>query len=324
MKYKSCKDIESSLLFIHNTLAFCCSCGSVGDFIYSENYKGEEIDYADFLRVRNEFRQRFIDDTIDDRCRNCSFYQEDDWDEDFKLSYICIAHRTKCSCDCFYCNFAKEKDYYNTREVYNIIPAYKKLLEDFPLSEELMINLVGGECTEYPEYEFNGLVDLGSKKNAFFNFTTSGIFYKEKIAKVLQKELGDISVSPDSGTRETYYKIKRVDKFNDVWNNLAKYSKFCKKTGYKPLRIKYIVIPGINDNRNEFKSFYEKCQKVGNCKIEISLEYSWFEKNKDKQIPENLLEFFYYIKILESKIHISYVEAAVPFIRKIRENFNMF
>ena len=99
MKYKSCKDVESSILFIHNLLTFCCSCGSFGDFIYSKNYNGEIINYEDFLTKRNAFREQFKNDTVDERCHNCSFYQDGDWQDDFKLSYICIAHRTKCSCN---------------------------------------------------------------------------------------------------------------------------------------------------------------------------------------------------------------------------------
>ena len=34
-----------------------------------------------------------------------------------------------------------------------------------------------------------------------------------------------LTISPDSSDRQTYLKIKNVDKFEQVWNNIKKYAK---------------------------------------------------------------------------------------------------
>ncbi len=325
MRYKSCKEAESSIHFILNLVTFCCNCGNAGDMIYKQNYNGELIDYDDFLISRNKFRERFINDTIPKRCRTCGSLRENDWSDDFKLSYICLAHRSKCSCRCFYCYFEENKQHWNEREVYNILPAFRGVLNTFPLASSFSVNLVGGECSEYPEEELNGIVSETIKHNGFLNFTTSGLFYSEKIEEALRFGKGDISVSPDSGFSSTYEKIKRVNCFDRVWDNIRKYSEASITTGTNyPVRIKYIIIPGINDNKTEFRAFAEKCMSLKNSMIEISVEYKWFEQNGDKPLTPEMIDFLGYIQSYENKIHIAYVEAAVSLLSKIRTDFNKF
>ena len=325
MRYKSCKEVESSIHFILNTVTFCCNCGNVGDMVYRENYNGELIDYDDFMSVRNRFRERFINDTLPERCRTCASLRENDWSDDFKLNYICVAHRSKCSCNCFYCNFTPEKQYWNTREVYNIAPVFNRVLNTFPLEYNFMVNLVGGECSEYPREELDGIIDETIKHDGVLQFTTSGMFYNDKIAEVLRLSKGDMSVSPDSGTKETYERIKRVKYFDSVWENIKRYSEIAttERLPY-PIRIKYIIIPGINDNKAEFKAFIEKCMALKNTMIEISVEYKWFEQNADKPLTQEMIDFLGYIQSFEDKIHIAYKEAAVPLLRKIRTDFSLF
>ena len=105
MIYKSCSDVENSIFFIQNIIALCCSSGSVGDFILKDKYNGETININEFLEKREEFINRFKSGQIDERCLNCGKLEERDWDDNFSLGCITIAHHTKCSCNCFYCFF---------------------------------------------------------------------------------------------------------------------------------------------------------------------------------------------------------------------------
>ena len=324
MIYKSCKDVESSVHFILDAVTFCCSCGSFGEFVYKRDYNGEIINFDDYLSARNRFRDMFLSGNLPERCQKCGNLIEKEWDDDFKINYICVAHRSKCSCRCFYCGLNAEKKRWNERIVYNILPAFRVILNTFPLAPSFSVNLVGGECSEYPKEELDGIVDETVKHNGFINFTTSGLFYSDKIRETIAIGKGDLSVSPDSGFRETYEKIKRVKCFDRVWENIGKYSETSVTTGTRyPIRVKYIIIPGINDNKTEFEAFAKRCMELKNSMIEISVEYSWFDKNSDKPLTPEMVDFLNYIQSYEDKIHIAYLEAAVPTLRKIRNDFNL-
>ena len=66
--------------------------------------------------------------------------------------------------------------------------------------------------------------------------------------------------SLDSGTRETYKKIKQVDCLDKVVENLKKYP--LEKAN---LRLKYIFLEGVNDNEEDVNGFYNIVKEV-NCK----------------------------------------------------------
>ena len=64
---------------------------------------------------------------------------------------------------------------------------------------------------------------------------------------------------------QMYEKIKRVKAFDRVWENMAKYAaagvqdKHVNK-GY--VILKYIIIPGVNDNLSELKKFAQKAKEA--------------------------------------------------------------
>ena len=187
MIYKSCTDVENSIFFIHNILTFCCSSGTVGDFIVKDEYNGEIIDVEQFLKKREEFRNRFKLGKVDQRCLNCGKLEERDWNENFSLGYVCIAHHTKCSCNCFYCSFAEKKREWNRRKVYDISKAFKNFLKSVPVEENFYVNITGGECSEYPKNELNTIINETIKNGGFLHFMSSGMFFSKEISNVLKK-----------------------------------------------------------------------------------------------------------------------------------------
>ena len=104
----------------------------------------------------------------------------------------------------------------------------------------------------------------------------------EAIEKGLK--LGKITLitSVDSGSKQTYEKIKQVPCFDKVWQNMAKYAKT--KNGL--IRTKYVLIPGINDSLSEIKNFMKKTYDAGIRNIAFDIEDNWFKANRDKLIEE--------------------------------------
>ncbi len=83
-----------------------------------------------------------------------------------------------------------------------------------------------------------------------------------------------IIVSLDCGSRKAYKTIKRVDAFDNVINSLTKYA--ATEKSRDAIRLKYIIIPTVNDNITEFKKFLKIAKKLGvkNLIIDIDARYS--------------------------------------------------
>ena len=78
--------------------------------------------------------------------------------------------------------------------------------------------------------------------------------FDESIAQELHDNpLAKINLSIDAGTSETWHKVKGVDNFQHVLNNLKAYRKVSQRAGQ--IFLKYIVCPGINDSEEDFLSF---------------------------------------------------------------------
>ena len=102
-----------------------------------------------------------------------------------------------------------------------------------------------------------------------------------------------IDISVDSGSAELFRWIKGKDLYYEVWDNIEKYV----KAQYSPelVRVKYIIIPEINDDKEEIIKFLDEAvfRKVKNVAFDI--EMNWFDENKDC-IPESIKDLVKFTK----------------------------
>ena len=92
------------------------------------------------------------------------------------------------------------------------------------------------------------------------------MIYDKSIAEILAGNRGYLVVSVDAGTRETFYKVKGVDAFDRVCDTLRRYSDKSEKAIY----LKYIFLPGVNDNKAEVDSFFALATDVKAARVIIS------------------------------------------------------
>ena len=310
MRYTSCFLLEHAMAFGRNNVK-PCTCLQGYNLCWVKEYHGQPFDADAYLKLRQKYVDLLKKGIVPETCAGCANLEERDWSDEPGIEFIVVGNETKCSCDCFYCWFSEDKEYFNNFKSYNIMPILNSLKEK-NLLKNLTIDVVGGECTEYKQGELEEIVNfILSDDNYFIHFFSSGMFYSELIAKVMSASKANIVVSVDSGTKETYEKIKRVKSFDKVWENMAKYSQagvkdeFCQK-GYVVL--KYIIIPGINDNPEEFKAFVQKAKESGCVWIRISMEYQWWLANSDKPIPKHLFELLDLVETYRDDFKIEYVE----------------
>lgn len=304
MSYKCCDALLHKLAINPDNINFCCSPYD-NKLQYLNNYNGELIDIEDYKRRRSYYLEMFKSGNIPEPCKNCSYVEEHDWDEQIGFKFISISSRTKCSCDCIYCvqskGYPDVKKALNERECWDVKPVIKELYDENLILKDCIYIIGGGEPTEFPEGELEYLAYVGLLTEVQVVILTNAIIYNDSISKVISVAPSELKVSVDAGTKATYEKIKRVKAFDTVWKNLAKYVKAVGNNRRGRVQIKYILLPGINDSMSEIKAFTEKCFKIGCKHIEIAIEYDWYGENQDKPISEELKAAIKYFKSLESK-----------------------
>ena len=161
------------------------------------------------------------------------------------------------------------------------------------LRKDCEFHIGGGEFTIYPECEaiIKEFILSGFSKR--LAVASNGIKFSKALFEAMSIDKGVIIISLDCGTKNLFKKIKQVDKFNDVLNNIAKY---CKNPSSKQNTfLKYIVIPSLNDDKEEFKKFIDIAKKyqVQGIKLDIEGHYARYHKYN---ISNELKEFLTWAK----------------------------
>ena len=320
MKFQCCEYLLNEIVFAQSAVIPCC-CSPVHDYQshFLSDFDGKEFYLEEYLKKREQYIQQFKSGNIPPSCIGCHKVQEKEWDETSRINRIIITNRTKCSCDCVYCSLVttsnQTKQELNTRKVYDILPVLYDLYSKSMIKEGCTITVAGGECCEYPDGELEYILYLALLLDCKLEILSSGMFYSNTIKGALKSGKCVLKISVDSGTKTTFEKIKRVKTYKQTWKNIKKYIIDSSRNKSSFVSIKYIIIPGINDNLKEAKSFIEKCKKVGCKNIELAVEYIWFYKHKDFTPTISIKETVLCIK--NSGIQISYESQSEDYLRAI-------
>ena len=275
--YKSCHIVKHGLCFFDNKLASCCFSpvdhvkGQVPPVIFP-NYKGQVLSAEELFKRMDIYISVFKNGGCPRECMNCYHIEDKDWDEEKFIDYITITHFSNCNADCIYCsnnNTPQER----TNNIYKIMPVLKSFMEQGLIKKGCELHIGGGEFTIYDECD--EILEMFAVSNYSRVFIpTNAIIYSHNLFRAMDEATTYIIVSLDCGSRKLYKKIKRVDKFNKVIENLKKYA--ATKKSQEAIRLKYIIIPTINDNIHEFKQFLKiaKMLHVKNLIIDIDARYS--------------------------------------------------
>lgn len=309
MRFKCCEIALNSFMITDSTLSFCYKSLD-RKYAFLKNYHGE-TDFAEkYIISREQYIQNCKEEkNIPIQCQECSFFVEAEWDETFGIKFLGVANRSKCSCNCIYCIVSEgnneRRRQLNTKEVWDIKPVLNVLENKKFLVPYGQLFIAGGECSEYPKEELQWFIDYAKRNTLEIRFASSGIFYSEEIANALQYNRASIIISPDSGTRETYEKIKRVKYYDEVWNNIAKYIKISENNPAAKVVVKYIILSEINDSIEEFQAFLNKCNEVNCQHIDISIDLDWLldDGGRCSKIPVKVQKLLNYInKINDPRI----------------------
>ena len=224
-------------------------------------------------------------------CAKCPNFLEGDYGHsDGRIHYVNLSmYPAPCQSKCIYCNVHSGGTGNFNKELH--AGYYEKVFDMLDYACEIGLVAPGarwqvssGEIAIHPYRD--RILNLVENKAA--TFYTNCFIFDEKIARNLASNPhSSINLSIDAGTPKTWHKIKGVDNFGAVMENLTKY--FSNSSGQGQITLKYIVLPGINDNLEDYISVIEimKILKVKHLTIsrDVKEKYSL----NDKEQKDNLI-----------------------------------
>lgn len=290
MQYKSCQWVNRGIEFRTDEIRLCCYGYLQGreteyQTTLFTDYHGGKIDWKAFFKKKDELKQMHKEGKYLDACKDCIYLYEKEWDEENYINHFTFNHWTKCNCNCTYCYTNGDKKAFNKYREYKIYPIIKDMFKQGIIKKmgESCLCFGGGEPTILDD--FDKLIDLfvsNDAKNIRIN--TSGIKYSKAIEKALKLGVMSIVISTDAGCEQTYEKVKQVKCYKKVWENIRKYNKAA--VDKKLVKVKYILIPGFNDNYEEINKWFNEVVKNGVKAVSLSVEQDWYNTHQPEFTPE--------------------------------------
>lgn len=285
LRYLSCRYIEHGMDFEHERLETCCfSCHSGGGKItLKQDYKGEPIDWQKLFELKRKYREEFKNGRMLQNCVGCVFLEEKDWDDEDYINFLQFNYWVQCNSKCTYCYEVQNKKMFDKIKPYNTVPIISEMIEKNILRPGGEVSFGGGEPTIAPEFE--GLIQLLTQSN-FRNMRihSSGIKFSPAIEEAIKQGVLNVVISIDAGSEKTYKKVKRVNAYKKVLENMKKYAE-ANTYNYGLMTSKYIIIPNVNDNRKEIDSWIETVRKIGGKWLALDIEDVWYKTNRSTISP---------------------------------------
>lgn len=301
MRYKSCHLIEHGISINVDAIQACCLSRDFDKGMLPIEYKFEnnKIDWEHLFFVKKNHRTHQKNGRDLPKCEGCYNLREEDWDEEDYISYINFDHWSQCNSNCIYCGVQTNKP--KTKN--SVLPAVKELIKLGKFRNTGEITFQGGEPTVLKE--FDELLKLFLKQGSKVRIHSSGILFNRVIRDGLKNGAVTVVISPDSVSREIYKIVKRTDKSDKVWANIKHYRKGLKDGNESLVKVKYIIIPGVNDTYEEITKFLNKIKELDIKSVIVDVEYTY--ANTDAQnISPHVYMFMDYIEHFCNENQISY------------------
>lgn len=190
-----------------------------------------------------------------------------------------IQHYTACNERCSYCCYAQNNDF--KKPQYDILKIMDLFKEKGKLKGNNWIDFSGGEPAILKDFE-DILTYFDENNMGTVVVYTNASIYSQKIYDLLKEDKIILTTSVDTGLKSTYAKIRGLDVFPTVFENLLKY----RASGTHNMWLKYVV---TEENRTEddLYSFISTMVALRPDKIMVCPDFPY----GDKQIPKETVDF---------------------------------
>ncbi|MBE7704885.1 MAG: radical SAM protein [Cyanobacteria bacterium SIG29] len=291
----SCDCLNERLVFFGDKVAYCSNGNPSNKMSYPliyDNYNGD-FEINKFSKIVQKNRLNILKGKYNSSCEGCSNLKKQKWFIDAskfpKFKYIQFSGYSLCNSKCVYCNSwtntKQEGNSFVTKngqiDSYEIMPIIKDLIRKNMITEDTVIDFAGGEPTLYREFEqsLDYFLNFGTKKMMVFS---NVIKFSQIIEKGLKQGIITLTVSVDAGSQQIHKKIKGVDSYEKVWQNLQKYASCVKFKNQ--IVSKFVIVPDINDDICEITEWVRKSKEIGITNLILNADNRIFEKEVDKDL----------------------------------------
>ena len=292
-KYLDCNCMKHSIHFFYDEIRACCS--NIPGPVFYPKYNGENVDWDYVYQKRNnlvnQINSFFSKDSYPKCCEGCC-----EKDSNLKEKKVAKFENTidkmyfhnhmSCNAKCTYCTYA----YIERGYKYKVLPLVQSLIEKEILSRNALVYMSGGEITISPEFE-ELLSTLLNYLYSKIEILTSGIRYCNSIEQAFVQDKCKLVISLDSACRETYMKIKQVDCFDKIIENIENYIRVSENAKTN-ITMKYIIVDGVNDNSVEISNFVRLVKRLGIKDIRLDFDYEKYKFTKDIKVPEYYFDLY--------------------------------
>ena len=303
-----CPLTQSQLFFQHNSIRNCCENPLIPNAPFAM-FDGEQtlenivemkqrvmdrIREFHVLRIPTENHSRLYEKSNgvweysvkedscslggDIYCCHCHEVREGYFTRDhFLIDYLQVSANSDSVCNftCPYCceamkGYVPKQDVEITENIVETLKALGKSSKGIEMDDRVWFCISSGEPAMYSALE--RIANCVS--NAYYQILTNASIYSNVIQDLISKG-GEIVMSLDAGTPETFAKIKGVDCWERVLDNLRKYRQ------YGSIVPKFIIQPGMNDNEKDVDGFVDFCKTIDPLRVEIVRDWISDEFNRD-------------------------------------------
>lgn len=290
VRKKGCMFIENALQCVGNSICFCSS-----DFgkkqsprVYFEKDYDTTVDK--WLQLRDEVSAA-LEAEEECSCSGCICVKEDWYAASPKIHIMNYSEGGVCNFKCVYCNAAAKTSREISDSEIDLADTLNTLQSKDMLAHDLHIDYSPGEPALHSKRE--KYYDSFSGKYTTLIMTNASV-YDAGIEKALAMGKASLCVSVDSGTTESFHRVKGLDMFDRVSNNLQKYGEAAEGS----VGLKYIFLPNENDNDADIEGFVDLCKKVNPAIVLLSYDIFHPIQTLTKQTYDMVLKM---ISLLEGE-----------------------
>jgi len=275
--YLSCPWIEEGLHFHEYQLGFCCTAhhGHKG-WAMIGTYHGGPLP-IDFILARRLQLIRQNQAGADNKCLGCHELERRAWPaRPGLLGKLIINSYSICNMKCTYCSLAiahfEMPAYYYLAE-----PAIDSLVANGWLSPGAQATWGGGEPSV--SKEFQQITSKLLAAGCSFDINTNATRAVPAIEEALRLGRCSLAISVDSGTPETFYRVKYDSDhpvtvhgrpaFDVVWETIARYAELSRES----VVVKYIFMP-TTTGEADLQGFVDLCLAHGVGRVMLTPEFS--------------------------------------------------
>lgn len=282
MYFYSCNCIEHEVVLDDRNAVRHCSYHNKnfgGRLLIYNNFNGKNFSKNDFFKEKNKIRKHVRNGKVPVECTNCIHLIKKNWDDEDYINYILLTPWTACNSKCVYCAIANDKSITDNTKKYDYYSVVKYMFDNDFFIDGTVFDFAGGEPTMYEK--FDDILKLIQTLNDYkIVIHTNSFKHSNVVENLIPNGKCNVLTSIDAGNRELFYKIKKVDAFDDVCNTLLKYSN-AQKERKNAVKTKYIILPGINDKKEYIREWLYLNKDLNIISVVLNLDFIWLINNQE-------------------------------------------